>query len=483
MKDHLNIAVIGAGKRCEELLDRFRNHAFKEIRPAVVAVLDTGTGSSATAKAEGLGVPVTKDLDEILNRKDIDLIVDLTGDKRVSKDVLQRKAGGVDFLSYDAAQVLWEFVLSDALLEKTQEDLARTRTLYEGAINAFSHEDVMIIGRDYRILDINETLLNKAGLSRGSILGMHCYELSHGRDKPCDGKEHPCPLMECLSTGKPSQATHIHRDKEDNKLYYSISCYPIFNNQGAESAVEISKDITRDILVQKRLVEQQKLASVGQLAAGVAHEINNPLTTILTTALLIQEDMAPDDPNYREMETIANETLRCRKIVTSLLDFARQRKPAKALHDLNKVVRESMALTKKQAAFRDVEFEAVLSEHLPMINIDKDQIQQCLINLALNSIEATDPGGKIRFTSGLVPETEEVEITVSDTGHGMPESALDRIFEPFFTTKESGTGLGLAITHGIIQQHGGAIDVESKLGEGTTFRIRLPIQKGDGNAR
>ena len=483
MKDRLNIAAVGAGQKCRELLNRFGRHDFKDVHPTIVAVVDMGPESSAVTKAEALGLYVTKDLDEILNRKDIDLIIDLTGEKPVSRKILENKRRTVDFLTFEAARLLLDSLLSDDSLERTREELAKVRTLYEGAINAFSHEDLMIIGRDYRILDINETLLNKVGLSRSSVLGMHCYELSHGREKPCDGTEHPCPLMECLSTGKPSQVTHIHRDKEDNKLYYSISCYPVFNNLEAEGALEVSKDITKDILLQKRLVEQQKLASVGQLAAGVAHEINNPLTTILTTALLIQEDLDPGDPNYQELGTIAKETLRCRKIVTSLLDFARQSKPAKALHDINKVVRESMALTRKQAAFKDVAFEAVLSEQLPMINIDKDQIQQCLINLALNGIEATDGGGKIRFTSRLVPEKEEVEITVSDTGRGIRENALDRIFEPFFTTKESGTGLGLAITHGIIQQHGGSIRVESNPGEGTTFTIRLPIHKGEENAR
>ena len=482
MTDRLNIAVIGAGEKCRELLDRFEKHAFKEIRPAVVAIVAVGRESTAVTKAEEMGLFVTNDVGEILTRADIDLIVDLTGDERVSRRVLEEKRSRVPFLSPEGARLLWECFLTDDLLEKAREEIARTRTLYEGAINAFSHEDLMIIGRDYRILDINDTLLNKVGLTRDSVLGMHCYELSHGRQTPCNGKEHPCPLMECLSTGRPSQATHVHRDKEDNKLYYSISCYPIFSNQGAEGALEISKDITKDILLQKRLVEQQKLASVGQLAAGVAHEINNPLTTILTTAMLIQEDMDPGDPNYQELDTIAKETLRCRKIVTSLLDFARQSKPAKAPHDINKIVRESMALTRKQAAFKDVVFEALLSEQLPRIHIDKDQIQQCLINLALNGIEATDAGGRIRFTSRLVPEQEEVEIAVSDTGHGIRENALDRVFEPFFTTKESGTGLGLAITHGIIQQHGGSIQVESKVGEGTTFRIRLPVPNGGENA-
>jgi signal transduction histidine kinase len=288
--------------------------------------------------------------------------------------------------------------------------------------------------------------------------------------------------MECIGTGRASQATHVHRDKADNPRYYSISCYPVFSDHVVQGVIEISKDITKDILLQKKLVEQQKLASVGQLAAGVAHEINNPLTTILTTALLLQEDTDPEDPNYRELDTIAKETLRCRKIVTSLLDFARQSKPAKALHDINQVVRESMALTRKQAAFKDVAFDAVLSEPLPPVDIDKDQIQQCLINLAINAIEATDPGGKVRFTTRAVPDKKGVEIAVIDTGRGIPESDLSRIFDPFFTSKESGTGLGLAITHGIIEQHDGSIEVESKEGEGTTFRILLPLPTGERNA-
>jgi two-component system NtrC family sensor kinase len=482
MENKLNIAVIGGRTRCWELLERFKKHSFQELDPTIVAFVDMGDDGSAAAKAKELGLFVTRNVREILSRKDIDLIIDLTRDKDVSRVVLEEKEEEVRFLDGGGADLLREFILLDRLLEKTQGELTTTRTLYGATINAFFHEDVMLIGRDYLILDINDTMLNKLGLTRAAVAGKHCYEISHGRDKPCDGKEHPCPLVECLSTGKASQATHIHRDKDDNKCYYSISCYPIVNNHEAQGAVEISKDITRDILLQKRLVEQQKLASVGQLAAGVAHEINNPLTTVLTTALLIQEDMDPEDPNYQELETIANETLRCRKIVTSLLDFARQRKPSKMPHDINLIIRESIALTRKQAAFKDVALEADLSEELPLLDLDKDQIQQCLINLALNSIEATDAGGKIRFTSRLHPEKEAVEIMVSDTGRGIPENALDRIFEPFFTTKERGTGLGLAITHGIIQQHGGSIEVESKEGQETTFRIYLPTFKGDENA-
>ena len=482
MKKNLNIALIGSRHKCLVLLDRFEKRVVEIVHARIVAIVDTEDDASSETHAEDRGALVTRDLREVLSRKDIDLVVNLSGDKGISERVLQEKGMRALFLDDGAAQLLEEMAVTDGLLEKARGELARMKTLYEAVINAFFHEDVMVIGRDYGILDINETLLKKMGLKRAAVRGMHCYELSHDRDKPCDGKEHPCPLMECLGTGTASQATHVHRDREDNPRYYSISCYPIFSDHVVQGVIEISKDITKDILLQKRLVEQQKLASVGQLAAGVAHEINNPLTTILTTALLIQEETDREDPNYLELETIAKETLRCRKIVTSLLDFARQSKPAKALHDINQVVRASMALTRKQAAFKDVAFEAVLSEPLPSVEIDKDQIQQCLINLAINGIDATDPGGKIRFASRLVPEKGAVEITVSDTGGGIPEKSLDRIFDPFFTSKETGTGLGLAITHGIIEQHDGTIDVESKEGEGTTFRIHLPIARGEQDA-
>jgi signal transduction histidine kinase len=246
--------------------------------------------------------------------------------------------------------------------------------------------------------------------------------------------------------------------------------------------VEVARDITKDV-IQKILMQEDKMASIGRLAAGVAHEINNPLTTILTSAMLMQEDTDPADPRYQELQTIGTEALRCRKIVSSLLNFARQTRPAMKLTDINKVIRGCVVLTRKQAAFNDVTVEENLAEDLPEIYMDKAQIEQALINLALNAIEATGPGGNVtlnsRLASKLIPNM--VEITVSDTGKGISEEVVDRIFEPFYTTSESGTGLGLAITHGIIEQHGGTIEVESKMDQGTSFIIRLPLHSGDNN--
>lgn len=228
-------------------------------------------------------------------------------------------------------------------------------------------------------------------------------------------------------------------------------------------------------------MRQDKLVSLGRLSAGVAHEVNNPLTTILTSALLIQEDFDPDDPIYKELQIIADETLRCRKIITSLLDFARQTKPTKKLCNINDVVGESLVLTRKQAAFDDVAVVQNLTEDIPPMKVDKDQLQQAFINLILNAMQATESGGKISVSTTYIPTDEVVETIISDTGKGISTENIDKIFDPFFTTRESGTGLGLAITHGIVEKHGGSIDVQSNPGSGTTFKIKLPINQSNHN--
>jgi signal transduction histidine kinase len=289
--------------------------------------------------------------------------------------------------------------------------------------------------------------------------------------------------VKTLETQRPSQETHIHKDKDNKNIYYSISSYPLFENGEVIGAIELSRDITADINTRKAMMQQDKLVSIGRLSAGVAHEINNPLTTILTTAMLIQEDIDIADPIHEELETITNETLRCRKIVASLLDFARQTKPSKKHHNINKIVTECIKLTRKQAAFNDLTIVRNLSDEIPAMLMDKDQIKQAVINLILNATDVTDPGDTITVSTQFIPQKKVVEIVVSDTGKGIAEENTDKIFEPFFTTKGNGTGLGLAITHGIIGQHGGVIDVKSKLGQGTTFTIRLPHNQGnqDGN--
>jgi len=184
-----------------------------------------------------------------------------------------------------------------------------------------------------------------------------------------------------------------------------------------------------------------------------------------------------------ELKTISDEAIRCRKIVSSLLDFARQSRPVIDEHNINDIVQDSVVLIKKQAAFKDVTLESKLEDGIPLIRVDKSHIQQSLVNLGLNAIDATESGGKVIFETRTGKMGSYVEVVVSDNGKGIPQEHLDHIFDPFFTTKEDGTGLGMSITLGLIKQHKGTVQVESSTERGTTFTVRLPVGSGENNEK
>jgi two-component system NtrC family sensor kinase len=228
--------------------------------------------------------------------------------------------------------------------------------------------------------------------------------------------------------------------------------------------------------MQNQLLQAEKLAAIGKLAAGVAHEINNPLTGILTGASLMLEDIPHDDPRHEEVRIIVDETMRCRKIVKGLLDFARQTKPQKQAVSLNQVIADVMSLVGKQAAFRDIDVGMDLASDLPNVMADQDQMRQVVLNVVLNAAEAMPRGGEIRFTSRLDPTGKMVQVSIADNGPGIPDDIKNKIFDPFFTTKKTGTGLGLAIAYGIVDRHGGVVFIDSRPGRGTTVNFRIPVE-------
>jgi two-component system NtrC family sensor kinase len=482
----MNIAIIGAGRQGSRLMDVLQQHEFEEVRPVIVMVADVDPKAAGMVRARRLGIPTTVDYNDIFQHTDLDLIVELTGRREVFFDILAKKSITVRAISSNVVKLFWEISRVSTIEKKIRQELHEASAMYKMVINDLIQEDVMVINYDYRITDVNKSLLKKLGLSREEVIGRHCFEITHHRDLPCSGENHPCPLLETLESQQPYQSTHIHLDKNNREIYYAISTYPLFEDGDVLGAIEISRDITKEINVQRTLMQQEKLASIGRLSAGVAHEINNPMTTILTSAMLLQEDLAEDDPMRQELELIASETMRCRKIVTSLLNFARQSQPDKRLNDLNQMINECILLTQKQAAFKDIAIRCDTKPGIPPIWFDKGQIEQAIINLILNAVEATASGGSITISTDCCDQEDRTRIDICDTGEGIIKENLNKIFDPFFTTKTSGTGLGLAITHGIIEQHGGSIEVDSELGKGTCFAIYLPISKenshGPGSA-
>jgi len=232
--------------------------------------------------------------------------------------------------------------------------------------------------------------------------------------------------------------------------------------------------------MQSKVAQAERLASVGLLAAGVAHEVNNPLGAILALTALTLEDLPPDDPNRENLEEVVEQALRCRDIVRGLLEFSRQSDMRIDRVDVNAAIENTLGLIGGQALFHNVSLIRDFDGDLPPITADRAQLQQVFLNLLVNAAQATEGGGRVSVSTALRTGTDgrpEVEIVISDTGCGIPPEAMSRIFDPFYTTKKegSGTGLGLAIAYGIVTRHGGSISAESDPPHGTAFHVRLPV--------
>jgi len=235
---------------------------------------------------------------------------------------------------------------------------------------------------------------------------------------------------------------------------------------------------------ENRLLQSEKQASIGRLAAGVAHEINNPLTGILTFTRLLLRNRDIGDKSRSYLQKIAESTVRVRKIVKGLLDFSRQTELDREPTELNRLVGSTISLMENQALVRGVGIAFEPGENLPVVTLDRGQFQGVLINIIINGLDATEAGGNITVSTGISLSASDVgrkgvEISVADTGCGISPEDLNKLFDPFFTTKEvgEGTGLGLAVSYGIVQRHGGTIRVQSEVGRGSAFTIWLPVEE------
>jgi two-component system NtrC family sensor kinase len=264
-----------------------------------------------------------------------------------------------------------------------------------------------------------------------------------------------------------------------------------FNKMTAEVAgvqAHIEEQVRRKTAelerVHRTLLSSEKMASIGKLAATVAHEINNPLFGILTYARLVlrellKHDVPTRDEMAEQLQTIERESKRCGELVKNLLTFSRQAPSNREPNDLNTVVHRAVLLVKHKLDMQSIELKESLGADLPPVHCDANQIQQVVLVLMVNASEAMPKGGTLQVSTGLDADADQGYVRVKDTGSGIPEDVLPRIFDPFFTTKEdqNRTGLGLAVAHSIVEQHAGDIAVRSAPGEGTEFTVRLPVER------
>ncbi len=279
-------------------------------------------------------------------------------------------------------------------------------------------------------------------------------------------------------------------NKNGERIPISLSASIIYDEDGNEVAsVGVFSDLRYVLEMESKLVEArtrllqaEKMASLGRLAAGVAHEINNPLSGILMFASMMLEDMSEDDPKRKDLELIIRETMRCKEIVKSLLEFSRQSGVEMEPVDVNVILDRELKFLERQAMFSRINIVKQLNPAVPKVLGNPDQLKQVFMNIMVNAADAMPDGGTLTIRTYASAKLDKVYIEFSDTGKGIPPENLGRIFDPFFTTKPvgKGTGLGLSTSYGIVKSHKGNIEVESEVGKGTTFRIELPAIGGEG---
>ena len=335
---------------------------------------------------------------------------------------------------------------------------------------------ILLVGYDYSILEANRHFLETAGLTEQTVAGRSIYEVL-GAAPPQAGN---CPIRRSIDTLLPSE-TEMTTPEGKVLLWQS---YPIEAGDGADSrrAVVYIQDITEKRLLTQKLIQSDKLSSLGELVSGVAHELNNPLTGIMCFSELLLEDRLGENADSK-LRKINDASHRCKKIIENLLTFARWKRPEKKYEDINRIIRESAEFRAYQLSMDNIGIMLDLSGSVPGTMIDANQIQQVLLNLINNAgdaIREKGAGGRIEIASRL--NNGKIVVSVSDTGNGFSEEVARRIFDPFFTTKDvgKGTGLGLSISYGIINEHGGNIYASSRPRVGTTFVVELPVAAEEG---
>ena len=368
------------------------------------------------------------------------------------------------------------------------EEISKEKKEWEGTFDAITDLVWIEDGRQ-RVLRANKALLTRTGYSLVEIVGRRCPEvLERIGVGPSD-----CLCADTIATKRPS----FLELKGTGGSIFHFWAYPLADDEGHLYAiVHYLKDVTAQKRLEQQLMRTEKLASLGTLVAGIAHEINNPLGIIAGYAeALIERAKDPslsgleefeDFPEY--LETIHNEIFRCKRILGSLLEFARPHGGTFRQLDINELIKEVILLVNHKAAKLNHNIQFRLNRKLPKISADAGSLRQLFMNVIINSLYFTPEGGSIVITTALETpaeggafsgETDMISVSLSDTGAGIPREVISKVFDPFFTMKPvgDGTGLGLAICHKIVEEHGGSIDVESEAGRGTTFTIRLPVER------
>jgi PAS domain S-box-containing protein len=354
---------------------------------------------------------------------------------------------------------------------QTTRKLLQSKELLQSVFDGIT-DMVILMDRDFRIKMVNKAYLKRYGLTEGEVLGRLCHEL-HSEDT--------CRYPDCgMQKSYASKSPVVKEVPSRSGEIFLMHFYPVINDQNeVESIVRYARDVTDQKRIEQHIQKTERLSSLGQLSAGIAHEINNPLGVILTYSSLLKRQLENMPQCLSDVATIEKHALNCKRIVSDLLKFARSESTAMQLASLNEAIEEAVKMLSHQFSQKDIEIQLNLDSDLPMVNIDSGKIKQVFVNLLMNSVQALNHKGFIRISTSYLEESRRAQIVFHDNGKGIPAEVLPRVFDPFFTTKAvgEGTGLGLSVSYGIIKDHRGEVHVSSEPGEWTQFLILLPVRE------
>jgi len=430
------------------------------------------------------------------------VVVTAAGSEKIAVELM--KEGAYDYVVKDASYsdtlpvvVKKSLEVYNARKEKRrlEEEIGNQKVFLENIINSLNYP-FYVINTDYTV-----ALANQAAKEQGILEGGFCYRLTHKLDKPCEG-EHFCPLREVLRTKKPVQIEHLHYDTEGNEIYVEEYGDPIFEKGGSviqmtEYVIDITerKKAEKELKnaysqlkkTQEELIQSGKMAAMGQLSAGISHELNQPLTGIKGFAQAALLDLENDNPLREDLRRIVEQADRMDKIIKNIHFFARKSEFKMEEIDINQPIEDSLIFLSEQLRVHNIRLNKLLAEDLPRVKADTNQLQQVFLNLLTNARDAIDDlkdpnGGEITIKTCLSEDKKNIEVIFQDTGCGISEENLESIFNPFFTTKspERGIGLGLSIAYRIIESHKGKIEVISEVGKGALCKIALPLEQEAG---
>ena len=482
------IGLIGTGSGFTTILDLIASKEYQNFLPPIsLLAIAPGAKNDLPSKnmyIRSLNVPIYDSWTAMIEaHPEINLVVDVSGFKFKPSEIRKKLPDNVSFLDHDTSIFLCGLHNMFQTASHCKVDLDRRKTLLDAIIGNI-REDILLLDKDYRIMDLNSNVSNRIGKDKKDILGKHCWEAQAlpGGTRFCLGRNSQCPVATTFLTKKKAESLVTRVSEDGHLVYYRIYSYPIFNAQGKLAQVLVMKrDITSRTHKERRLQEKEKLSIMASMSMYLAHEIRNPLCVIggFTKSLLKSPNLTEQE--RAKIKIVEEETGKLDSILQSILNFTRREEKEFAEVDLNAVIKETLELIEIGYNLRDHHFHVQLAENLPKLKGKMDVIKQCVLNVVKNAMEASPDQATIDIRSGL--ENDRVLLSIEDYGVGMSEEEVEKAFSPFHTTKSKGYGLGLPMIKKAVEEFGGSIDLRSKKNVGTKVTLYFsPILELDGSS-